>query len=351
MVAAALAAERDAAAAGGAAALAAAEAAARDEQSARNAAHAEALRAAAAELKAEHDKLLAARAESHASELAGVHGALQEREAAHGQLEAAHGATQQALEAEAAAHSGSRADLQAEAAAAVAAASAAHADEVSLMRGAHEEAARQERAEFAATQATLEEQIAELQQALAEAEQRFLDRPSREEDVRRIRELEKLLVHKDALVKKAREEMIYFKVRRAPLRRPAVQLRLAPGALLTRLPPLTLLVPALQRELLNREENFNKRFGASPNVGVMQVIKPQQGQQHVSMGGAGQAAKAAAKMKSGGKRDKARRMGAFPPLGPVSNNNMGKMVSSSSVGGLGMGMGIGNNNRRPSGSG
>ena len=42
---------------------------------------------------------------------------------------------------------------------------------------------------------------------------------------------------------KAREEMIYFK-----------------------------------RELLNREENFNKRFGASPNVGVMQVVKPQQGQ-------------------------------------------------------------------------
>ena len=114
-----------------------------------------------------------------------------------------------------------------------------------------------------------------------------------------------------------------------------------------------MLVLATQRELLNREENFNKRFGASPNVGVMQVIKPQQGQQHVSMGGAGQAAKAAAKMKSGGKRDKARRMGAFPPLGPVSNNNMGKMVSSSSVGGLrmGVGMGIGNNNRRPSGSG
>jgi len=29
-----------------------------------------------------------------------------------------------------------------------------------------------------------------------------------------------------------------------------------------------------KRELLNREENFNKRFGSSPNVGVMQVIKP-----------------------------------------------------------------------------
>ena len=27
-------------------------------------------------------------------------------------------------------------------------------------------------------------------------------------------------------------------------------------------------------ELLNREENFNQKFGASPNVGVMQVIKP-----------------------------------------------------------------------------
>ena len=30
-------------------------------------------------------------------------------------------------------------------------------------------------------------------------------------------------------------------------------------------------------ELLNREENFNKMFNASPNIGVMQVVKPKQG--------------------------------------------------------------------------
>ena len=27
-----------------------------------------------------------------------------------------------------------------------------------------------------------------------------------------------------------------------------------------------------KNELLNREENFNKKFGASPNVGVMNVL-------------------------------------------------------------------------------
>ena len=122
-----------------------------------------------------------------------------------------------------------------------------------------------------------------------------------------------------------------------------------------------------KRELLNREENFNKRFGASPNVGVMQVVKPQQGQvggvgSKVGMGSMGPAKAAAAKMKGSGK-GKVRRMGgsAFPPLGPAQNSNMGvpqqrkpnKLMSSSSVGdGLGMmGMGGSNNNRRHSGSG
>ena len=50
------------------------------------------------------------------------------------------------------------------------------------------------------------------------------------------------MVDKDKLVKKTMEEMVYFK-----------------------------------RELLNREENFNKRFNQNVNVGVMQVIKPKDG--------------------------------------------------------------------------
>jgi hypothetical protein len=29
-----------------------------------------------------------------------------------------------------------------------------------------------------------------------------------------------------------------------------------------------------KREMLNREENYNKKFNRSPTVGVMQVIKP-----------------------------------------------------------------------------
>ena len=68
---------------------------------------------------------------------------------------------------------------------------------------------------------------------------RWRNRESRPEDVRRIRLLESECASKDDLVAKTREEMIYFK-----------------------------------REMLNREENFNQKFGRSPVVGVMQVVRP-----------------------------------------------------------------------------
>jgi hypothetical protein len=56
--------------------------------------------------------------------------------------------------------------------------------------------------------------------------------------VARIEALEAAVAEKAALVQQTKAEMAFFK-----------------------------------RELLNREENFNKRFGAAPNVGVMQVLK------------------------------------------------------------------------------
>lgn len=70
-------------------------------------------------------------------------------------------------------------------------------------------------------------------------QERWETRESRPEDLDRIRQLEEQMIEKDKLVKKTMEEMVFFK-----------------------------------RELLNREENFNKRFNNNVNVGVMQVIKP-----------------------------------------------------------------------------
>lgn len=80
------------------------------------------------------------------------------------------------------------------------------------------------------------------------------DRESRKEDVMRIRKLEQLVIEKDALVKKTKEEMKYFKL-----------------------------------ELQNREQNFNKVFNRAPNVGVMQVAKPKEPPAPGSSAGGGKA--------------------------------------------------------------
>lgn len=65
---------------------------------------------------------------------------------------------------------------------------------------------------------------------------RYENRPSREEDVHRIRKLEADAIESRSVAVRAREEMAFFK-----------------------------------RELLNREENYNKKFNVNPVVGVMQV--------------------------------------------------------------------------------
>jgi len=72
---------------------------------------------------------------------------------------------------------------------------------------------------------------------LAALNEKYLNRESRPEDVARIQQLEQEMVEKDHLVKKTKDEMMYFK-----------------------------------REMLNREENYNAKFGAQPNVGVMNVL-------------------------------------------------------------------------------
>ena len=92
--------------------------------------------------------------------------------------------------------------------------------------------------EHVQVRAQYEERIQEITSQFRALEKRYLNRESREEDLARIQQLQQEMVEKDELVLRTREEMQYFK-----------------------------------REMLNREENYNQKFGKSPNVGVMQVIK------------------------------------------------------------------------------
>lgn len=83
-----------------------------------------------------------------------------------------------------------------------------------------------------------EERIREMNNEYKALMERYQNRESRPEDIQRIAQLEREMVEKDELVLKTKEEMLYFK-----------------------------------REMLNREENYNQKFGRSPNVGVMNPLK------------------------------------------------------------------------------
>ncbi|EEY56324.1 uncharacterized protein PITG_09834 [Phytophthora infestans T30-4] len=97
--------------------------------------------------------------------------------------------------------------------------------------------------QFEETRRAMDEKADYLKAAVAEWQDKYGRRESRPEDVARIVELERLVVERDALVRQTLDEMAYFK-----------------------------------RELLNREEMYNKTFARTPNVGVLQVLKP-----HVQM--------------------------------------------------------------------
>jgi hypothetical protein len=99
--------------------------------------------------------------------------------------------------------------------------------DIAILKGEHVE-----------VRAQYEQRISEVTAQFRALEKRYLNRESREEDLARIEQLMREMVEKDELVVRTREEMQYFK-----------------------------------REMLNREENYNQKFGKSPNVGVMQVIK------------------------------------------------------------------------------
>ncbi len=114
-------------------------------------------------------------------------------------------------------------------------------------------------------------------------EKRYHNRESREEDIARIQQLMNEMVEKDELVLRTKEEMMYFK-----------------------------------REMLNREENYNQKFGKSPNIGVMQVIKTKDAESVASNGKA-----------------KPTQMRMINPNGGNNMMSMGPGVGGMGVGGIG----------------
>jgi predicted nucleic acid-binding Zn-ribbon protein len=135
-----------------------------------------------------------------------------------------------------------------------------------------------------------------LQTEFVNLETRFRNRESRVEDLERIRQLETEMIEKDELVEKTREEMVYFK-----------------------------------REMLNREENYNQKFGRNPNVGV---IDPLKGKDPAASTGGGRGPPKPASNKP---------QYALPSGGP------GAAMMSMSAGGMGVGgLGVGNSSSNAS---
>lgn len=104
-------------------------------------------------------------------------------------------------------------------------------------------------------------------------EHRFRNRESRKEDAERIRELEIMVSKQQTVVEQTLNEIKFYKL-----------------------------------ELLNREENYNQRFGGSPKVGVISVLnKPPKKRNSSTTKKNGQVASTSAYGKK------------FPPLGGGSS--------------------------------
>ena len=150
--------------------------------------------------------------------------------------------------------------------------------------------------EFTEDRQRFDEYIDEAKKEYQILEERYLNRDSREDDVLRIQQLEQDLIDKDERVKTMKDELEYFK-----------------------------------RELMNREESYNQKFNAKPNVGVMQVIKDPASSSTKSNapGGGSQKSQKAGMMSS--KSNK--------PTRVVGGGGMG-MGGMDGIGGGGMGMGV-----------
>jgi len=92
--------------------------------------------------------------------------------------------------------------------------------------------------QFSNVHALLEQKYKQLEEKFDELQELYDTRPSRGEDLEMIRTLQEQVSEKDNLLKKAAEDMKFYKL-----------------------------------ELLNRENSYNKVFGAKPNVGVYNPIE------------------------------------------------------------------------------
>lgn len=88
--------------------------------------------------------------------------------------------------------------------------------------------------EFQEASELMDKKHHQLQTAFEELQELYDNRPSRPEDLELVKQLQEEIVTKDNLLKKAAEDMKFYKL-----------------------------------ELINREESYNKMFGKSPNVGFM----------------------------------------------------------------------------------
>ena len=101
----------------------------------------------------------------------------------------------------------------------------------------HLESMAQLQRDLNSTTQLMEERYKELESKYLELQDMYDNRPSKEEDLALIKHLQEEVFEKDAALKKAFEDMKFYKL-----------------------------------ELINREENYNKLFGAKPTVGVFNPL-------------------------------------------------------------------------------
>ena len=109
--------------------------------------------------------------------------------------------------------------------------------EIEALVGEHLSETEALQVEFGKTQQLMEEKYRQLEARFGELQELYDGRPSRPEDMELIRQLQEDILQKDNLLKKAAEDMKFYKL-----------------------------------ELINREESYNKMFGANPNVGVLNPL-------------------------------------------------------------------------------
>merc|ERR1719240_2532726 len=110
------------------------------------------------------------------------------------------------------------------------------------------EETREMERQFQEAQQLLNEQVQLLEERHAELQALYDNRPSREEDLERIKVLEREVEEKAAQLKTMAETLQKFKL-----------------------------------ELVNQEQNYNKVFGSSPNVGVMDPTAAKRGSSRASL--------------------------------------------------------------------